>query len=528
MRRLKRIIAAATLALTLFAGFAFTASAENGSCANIEKKMATFNDGEITLAFAAKSDAGALKLKIWSSYPIADPPVLYETTEFTEMTSGGTTYKVFSSENVLLQDLRRPYYAALFTVDSLGSETGRGEIVKFSVFDYFLDLLATGTADQLALFTRLLDMGAAMQRQLLGTVLYTNASLNEAGGYANEYYALSQSIYVDGVLQDTEIAYYANPTDVRISADKYIGTASFVGFTDKDGAPLKEYGELTSSTWNELPCSVSEAGILEVTLNYESRGITPTGYEKVSSLTAHGITKDSGTAFTNPGKVGLTTDKKGVASTTVASNSAYVEITSKADNKFLGFYKIIKALSATTYADASASTAGAYKEGELIDSHSVKNCGMYIPATAGAENANTHVFETDLYVYCTKNGTPTYVNLLNADGEAFWGFNINTEGTGSTFSLTVRGGADNGNCFTENITLKQRDWYNLRVEYGFTDGDEVEIKVYVDGMLTATYTAAAAADKDATLSKVQFYHADGTNNATLKLDNTIITSVKAD
>ena len=116
----------------------------------------------------------------------------------------------------------------------------------------------------------------------------------------------------------------------------------------------------------------------------------------------------------------------------------------------------------------------------------------------------------------------------HADGETFWGFNVVTAGDGSTFSLTVRGGIDDGKCFTEGITLRQRDWYNLRVEYGFTSGDEVEIKVYVDGMLTATYTSSVAADKDATLGRVQLYHVDSINNATINLDNTIITSVKAD
>ena len=153
---------------------------------------------------------------------------------------------------------------------------------------------------------------------------------------------------------------------------------------------------------------------------------------------------------------------------------------------------------------------------------------MYLPAKDAAENANLHVFEADIYVYCPNNGTPTYVNILNADGEAFWGFNVVTAGDGSTFSLTVRGGSDDGKCFTEEMTLRQRDWYNVRVEYGFASDDEVEINVYVDGKLAATYTDSVAPDNDSSFSKVQFYHADGASNATINLDNAIITSVKAD
>ena len=527
MKRFYKFLTASLLAMTIFAILAFGASAE-ASAPSIEKKLASFDGGEITLGFAVKGDTGSVKLKIWGSYPISDTPVLYETTEFTEMTLDGASYKVFSSEHVLLQNLRKPYYAAIFALDSKGSEIARSEIIKFSVFDYFLELLGTGTEDQIALFTKLLDMGGAMQRQLLGSAIYSNTEFNAAGGYSDEYYALKENTYVDGTLKSSEISYYAAPTDLRLTAEKAYEGAGFVGFTSKSGAALKEYGELTSSTWNELPFSVTNVGITEVNLNYSTGSALPVGYESISSLTSHGITKDSGTEFSTPRKFGLTTDKKGVASTTIVANSAVASISSKGENKFFSFQKMIKALSATTYADESLSKSGAYKEGELVSSRTVKNCGVYLPAKGVAENANMHVFETDLYVYCTTNTAPTYVKLQNADGETFWGFNVVTAGDGSTFSLTVRGGIDDGKCFTDGITLRQRDWYNLRVEYGFTSGDEVEINVYVDGMLTSTYTSSVAADKDSTLGRVQLYHVDSINNATINIDNTIITSVKAD
>ena len=529
MKRFYKIIATALLGLTISALLAFGASAEDAPI--IERKAAKFDDGEITLTFAAKSDASSLKIKIWETYPIADTPVLYETAEFTEMTLDGESYKVFSSENVLLQNLRKSYYAAIYSLDASGNEISHSEITSFSVFDYFLELLGTGTEDQIALFTRLLEMGAAMQKQLLGTSLYPNSDFTEAGGYADEYYVLITNTIVDGELKDSTTTYYADPTDTRLKATRVVDGACFAGFSDKDGNALKEYGDLTSSSWNELPYSVTKAGIATINLNYVTGGTLPLNYEKASSISGLGVIKDAGTEFTTPKRVGLTTDKKGVASTTAIAGSAHIAFASKEENKFLGFYKIIKALSATTYADENADKSGAYKADEIINSQTVKDCGMYLPSKDTAEGANVHVFETDLYMYYSKAGTPTYINLLNADGEAFWGFNIKSESAGSTFSLNVRGGSDSGKCFTEGISLRQREWYNLRVEYGFNESDEVEIKVYIDGKLTATYTSPTSADaalgeKDNLLDKVQIYHADGVNNVTLCLDNTLITSVK--
>ena len=533
MKRTYKIIFLATLALLISALVGVSAFAEV-SAPTVEKIGASFDGGEINLTYAVNAaEDGTLKLTMWDSYPISDTVPIYETTEFTEMTLGNESYKVFSSDAILIQNLRKPYYAAVSVIAEDGSTITRGEIVKYSVFSYFLDNFTTSTVDQTTLFTRLLNIGAAMQKQLLGTALYPNTELTAAGGYANEYYALTKNIYVDGVLSDSETAYYSAPTVVRIEADKVYANAAFVGFAGKDGE-LKEYGEQTSATWNEYPYSLDTIGISEISLNYSNSAPLPVGYDKTTSVSGHGVTNDSGTSYAEPTKKGVYTDKKGVASTTSVAGSAYVALDSKAENKYLGFYKIIKALKDTTYSDASASTAGAYKAGDIIGTSAltVKNCGMYLPATA-AENANVHVFETDLYVYCTANGTPTYVNMLNENGEAFWGFDIVTAGSGSTFSLSVRGGEDSGKSFTEEITLRQREWYNLRIEYSFTENDEVEVKTYVDGKLTATFTSptnitAAEGNSDSVFSKVHFYHADDVNNATLKLDNTIITSQKVD
>ena len=534
MKRTYKIIFLATLALLISALVGVSAFAEVSSPA-IDKIGASFDSGEINLTYAVKADAeGTLKLTIWDSYPISDTVPVHETTEFTEMTLGSESYKVFSSDAVLIQNLRKPYYAQVSVISEDGTAISRSEIVKYSVFNYFLDNFATGTADQTALFTRLLNIGAAMQKQLLGTSIYPNTELALAGGYANEYYALTKNVYVDGVLSDSETAYYTAPTVVRIEADKVYENAAFVGFAGKDGE-LKEYGELTSSTWNEYPYFVDAIGISEISINYSKNSPLPVGYDKNNSVSGHGVTNEAGTNYAEPTKKGVYTDKKGVASTTSVAGSAYVALDSKAENKYLGFYKVIKALKDTTYSDTSLSTSGAYKAGDIIGTSAltVKNCGMYLPASGAAENANVHVFETDIYVYCPSNTTPTYVTLVNENGDAFWGFNIKTSGDGSGFSLSVKDGEDAGKSFTEGVTLRQREWYNLRVEYSFTETDEVTVKTYIDGKLTATFTAEASTDaaegnRDTVFSKVHFYHSDNVNNATLKLDNTIITSEMAD
>ena len=406
MKRTYKIITLSLLASLFLIILSVSAFAES-EAPEIAQKGASFNEGEINLTYAVDSAEGrAIKLTVWDSYPISDTVPIHETTEFTSVTVGGKSYKVFASGAVLLQNLRKPYYAAISALSDDGSVIARGEIVRFSVFDYFLDLLATGTEDQIALFTKLLNIGAAMQKQLLGTSLYPNTELTAAGGYSNEYYALTTHTYVDGVLTDSDTAYYSAPTDVRLTAQKALDGAGFVGFTDKDGNALREHGDLTSSSWNEYPYSVGKVGIAEVSLNYESGIALPVGYDKITSVSGHGVVNGSGTTYAEPTKRPVNSDKEGVTSSTVASGSAYVALSSKSTEKFLGFHKIIKALSATTYPEGAANTTGAYKVGDIIDSVSVKNCAMSLPSSGAAEGANLHVFETDLYVYSPKNLTP--------------------------------------------------------------------------------------------------------------------------
>ena len=331
MKKIYKILISALLIGVLSAALAFNISAEETPL-NIVKTGAAFNDGEINLTYTADSTIGEnVKLFIWDTYPISGTVPIYETAEFSEMTLEGNSYKVFASNSILIQNLRKPYYAALSTVDGDGNIISRGEIVKHSVFSHYLDILSTGTADQLALFTKLLNIGAAMQKQLLGTALYTANDLTLAGGYSNEYYALTTSIYIDGVLADNETSYYSSPSEIRLTAQRVIDGASFVGFTDKSGTALKEYGELTSSTWNELPYSVNSVGTSYINLNYTSGMILSTDYENISSLTSHGVSKDSGTALIEPTRRAVTTDKKGVASTTAITGSAHVSISSKGE-----------------------------------------------------------------------------------------------------------------------------------------------------------------------------------------------------
>ena len=531
MKRIFKILSFSAIALLLSLLLAVSISAEAGSIGDV-KTGVSFDDGKITITYAVSgTDGSALKLSVYDSYPLADSEPLYETADYTDMTVGDTSYKVFSSDNILLQNLRKPYYARITSTNSDGKVLSAGAVIKLSVFDHYLNILSTGTEDQTALFTKLLKIGAAMQKQLLGSALYSNNDLTLAGGYSDEFYVLEKNICVDGEIFDTEYEYFSAPTTARIKADKMLGEASFSGFTDSLGARVSEYGDLTSSSWNEYPCALSSVGITKISVNYTKGGVSYIGYDESDAISKHGITNDSGTSYLEPTRMGVFTDKKGVASTTAVAGSAYVALGSKSTEKFLGFYKIIKALSDTTYKDTSADTSGAYKAGEIVNSATVKNSGTAIPSFGAAENADIHVFETDIYVYSPKNLTPTYVNLLNADGEAFWGFNIKTEGSGSTFSLTVRGGEDSGKCFTEGLTLHQREWYNLRIEYSFSDADEAEVKVYIDGKLAGAFSSprdtAADGAKDAILDKVLLYHADGANNVTLCLDNTLITSLKA-
>ena len=389
---------------------------------------------------------------------------------------------------------------------------------------------ADSTADQKELYIALLDIGGAMQRQLLGTTLLPNSTFNNIGFYADQYAVLRVATYLDGEYYGTsdECLYLGDST--QIVAAKSLEGAVFTGFADKDGNFVSEYGELTADSYNKYSLTLDSIGVTEYKQFYTTKNYTVNEFDG-GTLTDMGIVTGDGTTKLNPTKKFFTTDKNGVASKTIVYVSACVAFSAKGTDKCLDFSKLIKTESATVYEDTASDTSGAYKAGEFIKAanYKVSDSSITMANTAAAENPAFYLFETDFTTYSSASVTYTTISLLNEDGSAIFSIGIKPRAAGSSFTFTVNDGETRE---INEASLKQNGENNLRVEFAPSEGDTASVKIYVNGKLcyeNAEYTAdAIAGDKDMTFSAVGFYHSDSANNVKLRLDSTVIATVPAE
>ena len=206
-----------------------------------------FDDGTITLTYAVPdaSFGQGTVLKVFDNDADNSEETGYEVTESTALTIGGKSYKQFSTKPIRIQHLNKTVFASI----SDGANTTG--IMSYSVFDHIVEHFADSTADQKELFIALLDIGGAMQRQLLGTTLLSNTDFNDIGYYADQYSVLRIATYVDGELYGTKDEHYFPGDSTQIVADKALSGAVFTGFADKDGNAVSEYGELTAESYNK-------------------------------------------------------------------------------------------------------------------------------------------------------------------------------------------------------------------------------------------------------------------------------------
>ena len=305
----------------------------------------------------------------------------------------------------------------------------------------------------------------------------------------------------------------------------------FAGFVDDDGNALREYGENTAPTHNKYTIVVNKPGTTTVSGNYTSEFGAITTFDTHTSVSQYNVSiSGNNTKFADPSRTALTVDKKGVASTTIAANSAYIALKTRGEEKYASFDKVIKVMQATVYPEGyEGSTDGAYKEGDIITSTTVGNTGMSLLNTSEVTNAAYHVFEADLMLASSHNTTTTQLTLMNSNSAPLFGINFITS-SGGKLNLAVFGGKDANRPINADIPLRTSDWFNLRIEYYPLENDEMEIKIYLNGQYTGeTFTvpyqeSATAGDADECLPRVYLYHLNDMKNVTLAIDNVIITS----
>lgn len=521
MKRFAKIIFPVILSALLLA-FATLSFAEGGSEIIYGVK---FDDGTITMTYAVPDGSfGADSvLKVFNPDAKDEEAAGYEVTDYTPLTADGKSYKQFSTRPIKIQHLNKTVFASI----SDGNNTTG--LTTYSVFDYIVEHFEGSTEDQRTLYTALLDISGAMQRQLQGTVLFSSSTFDEIGYYADAYSVLRVSTYVDGELYATNDQYFRPGESTEIIADKTVNGAVFAYFTDKDGSEVSEYGELTAESYNKYSLTLEDIGITELNQHYVTSEYTPNEFDG-ESLSAIGITVGEGTAKLSPKKIYFTEDKKGVASKTIVHTTAYVAYKTKGADRYLDFSKLIKAENDTVYEDESADKSGAYKAGEFIKAsqYKVTDASITIPNGKTAENPASYLFETDLTTYSSSTATYTTISLLNADGTAFFNIGIKPRSTGSSFTFTVNDGETRE---INETSLKQNGENTLRVEYVPTAEDTASVKIYTNGILSyenAEFkTDAVAGDKDMTFSAVGIYHSDNANNVKLRLDSTTIVTIPA-
>ena len=485
-----------------------------------------FDDGTITLTYAVPdaSFGQGTVLKVFDNDADNSEETGYEVTESTALTIGGKSYKQFSTKPIRIQHLNKTVFA------SISDDANTTGLMSYSVFDHIVEHFADSTADQKELFIALLDIGGAMQRQLLGTTLLSNTDFNDIGYYADQYSVLRIATYVDGELYGTKDEHYFPGDSTQIVADKALSGAVFTGFADKDGNAVSEYGELTAESYNKYSLKLDTIGVTEYKQFYTTKNYTVNEFDG-GTLTEMGITTGAGTSKLNPSKKYFTTDKKNVESKTIVYVTAAVAFGVKGSDNCLDFSKLIKAESDTVYEGEPADTSGAYKAGEFIKASQFKvtDSSITFANPAKAENPASYLFETDLTTYSSSTASYTTISLLNDEGAAIFNISIKPRSTGSTFTFTVNDGETRE---INETNLKQNGENSLRVEFTPSEGDTASVKIYVNGKLcyeNAEYaTDAIAGDKDMTFSAVGFYHSDSANNIKLRLDSTVIATIPAE
>ena len=162
----------------------------------------------------------------------------------------------------------------------------------------------------------------------------------------------------------------------------------------------------------------------------------------------------------------------------------------------------------------------------------------------------THIFECDLYV--DSNTTSTLSEIYWYCGSSvIWAFNINKvastgdiyfgikEGPGSTTAniYNANGGsmgakviAGSNGSTTAGVSMKDGEWYKVRMEYVAEANDRVTIKTYIDGQLCSFIRSAAHGNSsgyyaDDYFTKIEFRNNNGTRDTRYYIDNVYLASI---
>ena len=239
----KIISLAVSMLLLVGAVIGISAFADTSPTVEIAQKNISY-EGAVKTLYAVKTanaDGYTVQVNFYDTDPAAEGAVpAYTKGVGGQITVGEEPLDVVFSKGFSPEMLRKSIFAVPTLVDANGAVVATGAAVEYSPYIYAMNRFSqSATADQLSLYTALLDYGAAVQR-----VLCTADEVTANGGYADEYYDITankalatdlagKSALVSGTYSKADLA------AGEIVADAAIDNIDFAAWADADGNAIR-------------------------------------------------------------------------------------------------------------------------------------------------------------------------------------------------------------------------------------------------------------------------------------------------
>ena len=241
-KNVKMLTLALSLLLVIGSVIGVTAFAADTPSVEIVRKNISY-DGAVKTLYAIEAEnigSGKVAVQFYS----VDPSEEGATADYTKLASdkitlGEKEYDVVFSQGFRPTDLRKTIYAVPVILNG-SNVIAKGAAVEYSPYIYAMNRFdKEATADQLTLYTALLEYGAAVQR-----ILSTPDEVTANGGYADEYYKVTVNSAVATKLNETPATVTKTYSKAQvlageIVADATYGGESFVAWADANNDLLR-------------------------------------------------------------------------------------------------------------------------------------------------------------------------------------------------------------------------------------------------------------------------------------------------
>ena len=458
-------IASFVVSMLVFIGavIGISAFADTAPSVEIMQKNIAY-EGAVKTLFAIKAenaDGLTIKVNFYDTDPSGEGAVIaYTKGVGAKTTIGDEEYDVVFSEGFRPKELRKSIFAVPVLVDTEGNVVASGKAVEYSPYIYAINRFEkSATADQITLYSALLDYGAAVQR-----VLSTPEEVAQGGGYADEYCGIREDIALNGTTEEIgTVNYYAPGTEVTLTASNMYGaTGVFRHFADESGKSLGD------GAYPKKTITASKPGVAVYTENYT---VTGQVFNTLDTLCTDGSANDvnalySGQKETAKEALGFYTNEGAFGN---AKPNVYVKVVKESE-------------------DSENQVISGYNNGLTWNTNdivlSLDNTVYYAKKYIVQFDLNWNGVGEDVQ---KSAALLRFVNAGVADGDIIYNYTLVDSGaSGETYTI---GG----------VTFNKNEWYTLRFEMVPESVSTYSIKMYVNGELAhsvASQSAVGANAKD--------------------------------